>query len=59
MCTAPSRYGHKTWWADTAVEEFMVLLPDAPTARGGYLLAQQLCETVQAVHLGTKANPFP
>ena len=40
-------------------EEFMVLLPDT-TAKGGYLLAQQLCEAVQALQAwSTKASPFP
>lgn len=39
-------------------EEFMVLLPDT-TARGGYLLAQQLCEAVQALHLEHEGQPIP
>ena len=39
-------------------EEFMVLLPDT-TAKGGYLLAQQLCEAVQAVHLEHEGQPIP
>lgn len=39
-------------------EEFMVLLPDT-TAKGGYLLAQQLCEAVQAMHLEHEGQPIP
>ncbi len=39
-------------------EEFMVLLPDT-TAKGGYLLAQQLCEAVQAVHLEHEGQSIP
>lgn len=39
-------------------EEFMVLLPDT-TAKGGYLLAQQLCEAVQALRLEHEGQPIP
>lgn len=39
-------------------EEFMVLLPDT-MAKGGYLLAQQLCEAVQALRLEHEGQPIP
>ena len=45
--------GHKTWWAATAAKNSWVLLPDT-TAKGGYLLAQQLCEAVQAPGAGAR-----
>ena len=36
----------------------MVLLPDT-TAKGGYLLAQPLCEAVQALRLAHEGPPIP
>jgi len=39
-------------------EEFMVLLPDT-TAKGGYLLAQQLCEAVQGSRCPADGVPGP